>query len=483
MKLIKLTAITFIFSFNLIAQSAGSIGMPDARSSALGRTYTAASVGVDGIGTNPATILNRKDLNKKWEIRTVLPIPQLGFKLGTNFLTIDEYNYFFGEKSVDENGDDVGRYLNADDKSRLSDLFADGGTFQSDISFTLLAITFKPNDKIGAFGFAISDLFGSNVTFPRGLVDLLMNGNTQGDEFNFDDTKLEAWWLRKYSFSYARSLNILPKMFQQVNLGISFNFVSGFFYTGIERMNSQFSTGAQNSLTIKNDFLAHSSFSNDFGVAYSFDSTSFGKKSSPGLFPSPSGGGFGVDLGFWGKINDAWAIGFSLTDLGSVTWDQNVAQFKADTVVVITNISNENQTKDLTDKIFGQKNAEYVGTLSTSLPSAMHIGISYQLDKAKPNFPGKLLIVADYNQGFNNRVRNSTTPRVSIGAEWIPKNWILSFRTGFSFGGFDKFGWAAGGSFDFGFLELSGGTPDFHQLFMPNSAKRVSFAFDSKWKF
>ncbi|MDP2301228.1 MAG: DUF5723 family protein [Ignavibacteria bacterium] len=483
MKLLKLTAVIFVLSIHLFAQSAGSIGMPDARATAMGRTYTASSLGVDGIGTNPATILNKKDLTKKWELRTLLPAPQLGFNIGSNFITIDEYNYFFGEKTVGADGKDVGRYLNSDDKDRLSELFADGGTIQSDINFTLLSVIYKPNDKVGAFGFAISDVFGSNLTFPRGLIDLIMHGNTQGDEFNFDDAGLEAWWLRKYAFTYARTVNILPKMFEQVNLGISFNFVSGFFYTGIERMKSQFSTGPENALTIKNDFLAYSSFSNDFGVAYGFDSTSFGKKSSPGLFPSPAGGGFGVDLGFWGKINEAWAIGFSLTDLGSVKWDQNVAQFKTDTVIVITNLSDENQTKDLADKIFGQKDAEYIGSISTSLPTALHIGVSYQLDKAKPNFPGQLLIVADYNQGFNNRIRNSTTPRVSIGAEWIPKNWILAFRTGFSFGGFHKFGWAAGGSFDFGFLELSGGTPDFHQLFMPNSAKRVSFAFDSKWKF
>ncbi|MBX2977075.1 MAG: hypothetical protein KF721_13155 [Ignavibacteriaceae bacterium] len=483
MKLNLISIISLLLSCVTLSQSAGSIGMPDARSAAMGRSYTAFSQGVDGIGTNPANIVNRSLTNKKWELRTVLPIPQLGFKLGTNFLTIDEYNYFFGEKSTDASGKETGRYLTTDDKQRLSELFEEGGTFQSDINYTLLAITFTPNEKVGTFAFSISDVVGSNFTFPRGIVDLLMNGNVQGDEFNINDTKLEAWWLRKYAVSYARSVKFLPKLFQQSNIGISLNFVSGFFYTGIENVNSYFTTGAQNSLTIKNNYTAYSAFSPDFGVAYDFDPKSFGKESSPGLFPASAGGGFGVDLGFWGQINDAWSFGFSLTDLGSVTWDQNVAHFKADTSIVITNISDENQTKDLAQKLSGQRDAEYLSELKTSLPSALHIGFAFQLDKVKPNFPGKLLLVADYNQGFNNRVRNSTTPRLSLGAEWIPKNWILAFRTGFSFGGFDKFGWAAGGAIDFGLVELSGGTPDFHNLFMPNGAKRISFAFDSKWKF
>lgn len=484
MKTIFITIIVILFTINISAQSAGSIGMTDARSAALGNTYTASSTGLGGLGTNPAAIFNRKDASRKWEIISVLPFPHIGMKIGTNFLSIDEFNYFFGESSVDADGKTVGRYLTSGDKARLTNLFSDGGTFLTDFQTTLFAISFKPNDKIGAFTFAINDVFGSNVTVPKGLVDLLMNGNTPGDVFDFNDTKLQSWWLRKYSVSWAHKVNILPKIFQEFNYGLSLNLVSGFFYVGIDKMNSSFTTGAQNALTIKNDFLAHSSISPDFGVTYDFDSTSVKTEDSPGLFPTPSGSGFGIDFGFLGKINEVWSVGFSLTDLGSVKWTENVAEFKATSTVNITNLSDTNQTKDLGDKLSGKNESKFVDAISTSLPAAMHIGVSFRLDKfVDGNFPGQMLIVADYNQGFNDQLRNSKTPRISLGAEWIPKDWVLAIRTGFSVGGFDGFGWGAGAGLDFGLLEFNFGTPDFQNLFMPNGAKRISFAFDSKWKF
>jgi len=484
MKILLSITLALLVSFSTGAQSAGSVGITDARSVAMGKTYTSGSQGLGGLGTNPATIFNRKDSTRKWEIITVFPLPQVGLKVGTNFLSIDEFNYFFGESSTDANGDKVGRHLTADDKTRLTNLFSEGGTFQTDLQSTLFALSWKPSAKAGVFTFAIGDVFGSNVTFPKGLVELLMNGNTPGDVFNFNDTKMQAWWLRKYSVSWAHGMKFFPKVFQDFNYGFSFNFVSGFFYVGIDKMNSQFTTGANNALTIKNDFMAHSSFSPDFAVKYSFDSTSAKSKASPGLFPSPSGKGFGFDLGFWGKINDVWSVGLSFTDLGSIKWKQNVAEFQANSEVHITNLSDTNQTKHLGDQLTGKDESKMIDELKTSLPSAMHIGVSFQLDKfVKGYFPGKMLIVADYNQGFNDQLRNSKKPRLSVGAEWIPTNWILAFRTGLSFGGFDKFGWGAGAALDFGFLELNGGTPDFHYLFMPNGAKRISFAFDSKWKF
>ncbi len=489
MKTILIFLVIVLFSFEVTAQSAGSIGLTNARSAAMGRTYTAGSEGLGGLGTNPATIFNRKDSTRKWEIITVFPIPQLAVRTGTNFFTIDEFNYFFGENSINANGDKVGKHLTADDKSRLTNLFSEGGTFQTDLQTTLFAISFKPSAKAGVFTFGISDVMGVSTTIPKGLIDLVFNGNTLvndsvGTVFDFGDTKLQAWWLRKYSLSWAHGMKFLPKVFKEFNYGFSLNIISGFFYVGLDKMNSQFTTSARNTISIKNDFMAHSSFSPDFGVSYDFDSSGTKSESSPGLFPSPAGSGFGLDFGFWGKINDVWAVGLSFTDLGSVKWKEHVAELQSTADVVITSLNDTAQTNNLGDRLLGKKESKFIDAISTPLPAAMHIGVSFQLDKfVKGYFPGKMLIVAGYNQGFNDQLRNSKTPRVSVGAEWIPRNWILSFRTGFSFGGFTKFGWGAGAGLDFGFLELNGGTPDFHYLFMPNGAKRISFAIDSKWKF
>jgi hypothetical protein len=125
-----------------------------------------------------------------------------------------------------------------------------------------------------------------------------------------------------------------------------------------------------------------------------------------------------------------------------------------------------------------------VNNFSTSLPTALRMGAAFQLDKyLDGNFPGTMLIGFDYNQGFNDQPGNSTVPRFSIGAEWKPMDWIPFIRTGFSFGGVDMFGWAFGIGINAGILKLDFATRDFHYLFMPNQAKRISLAFDSKWDF
>lgn len=476
--------VTFSFQFITNAQSSGSLGITDARSVSLGNTYTAASYGLYGLGTNPAALYNRKNLNRKWELITLLPIPQINLNLGSNFLNVKEYNYFFGESSLNSEGKKVGRYLTEEDKQRLLELFSDQGTIFSDFNTTLFALTFKPNDKVGAFSFSIKDILSSRFTLSKDFVDLLMNGNTPGDEFNFSNTKFQSSWLRKYSLSYANKIKILPKLFEEINVGISFNIVSGFYYVGLDKMNSQFTTGIDNSLKIKNDFLAYSSFSSDFGVKYNFDSTSNQNETSISLFPSPSGSGFGIDFGFLAKINEVWSVGLSFTDLGSIKWTEKVAQFSSNAEVIITNLADTNQTKDLDKKLLGEKESKIVPEIKSSLPSAMHLGVAFRLDKfLKGKFPGQMLIVADYNQGFNYNLSNSKVPRFSLGIEWIPTNWVLEFRSGFSVGEIEGFNWALGLGLDLGLLEFNFATNNFMSVLKPNSSKNISLLIDSRWRF
>ena len=139
--------------------------------------------------------------------------------------------------------------------------------------------------------------------------------------YNFNDTKLKAWWLRKYSFSYARSLNILP-LFQKISFGVSFNIIRGFAYVGLDHVNTQLTTGSGNVITGKGDFLAYAAFSPDFNVKYDFDKSTTKQDSKFSPFPTPAGSGFGFDFGLNAKLNDVWSFGFAITDLGSVKWNK-----------------------------------------------------------------------------------------------------------------------------------------------------------------
>lgn len=485
--LTKTVFVLFIISsmqFITNAQSIGSLGLTDARSVSLGNTYTTSSYGLYGLGTNPAALYNLKNPNRKWELITLFPLPQVNINVGSNFLQANEFNYFFGESSVNREGKKIGRYLTNDDKQRLLDLFSNQATLFYDMNSTLFALLFKPNDKVGTFAFSIKDMTGSRITIPKDFFDLLLNGNTPGSEFSFSETKFQAAYLRKYSISYANSIKILPRLFDEFNFGFSLNIISGFFYMNLERMNSQFTTGENNSLRIKNDFLAYSSFSPNFGVKYDFDSTSNQKETSISLFPTPAGSGFGIDLGMSAKINDVWSVGLSFTDLGSIKWTEKVAQLSSTSEVIITNIADTNQTKDLDKKLLGDKENKIISEIKSSLPSAMHLGIAFRLDKLlKGKFPGQMLIVADYNQGFNQNLRNSVIPRFSLGAEWIPTNWVLEFRTGFSIGEIEGFNLAFGLGLDLGLIEFNFATNNIIGALKPNNAKNISVLLDSRWRF
>ena len=120
---------------------------------------------------------------------------------------------------------------------------------------------------------------------------------------------------------------------------------------------------------------------------------------------------------------------------------------------------------------------------STSLSTSMALGTKVNMSKyLKTGFPGELHLEFNYHQGFNNMPANSTAPRFSLGAEWIPLSWF-KFRTGFSFGGYDNFNWGMGLGFDSGIIDFDIASAYIHSLFDGNNAKRLGIAFSSRLKF
>jgi hypothetical protein len=479
-KKILLIIVFIYFSLRIILAQTGSVGISDARSVGLGKTYTTISRGVNTIGYNPANLILSHD--KYLEFTTILPIPNIYAGVGTNFITIKDYNYFFGGVK-DANGKTVGRYLTSDDKNKLLSIFENGGNFISDFSTSILTITYKADENIGAFGFGIRDFVAGETNFPKQLVDIILNGNSFGRIYDFNDASGKAWWLRNYSLSYARNLPELNQtIFKKLSVGISFKYVQGFFYAATDKIETSLQTGDFNQIKANGNVKAYTSFSDDFHVKYDFDSASVKQDASFSLFPSPAGTGFGIDFGISAQLDEVWAFGLALTDLGGLTWTKNVANYYSNTAIVLHDITDKNEIDSLKNEIKGD--GKYVNEISTPLPTSFRFGVSFQLDKfIDGQFPGTMLIAFDYNQGFNNQPRNSTKPRFSIGAEWKPMDWVPFIRTGFSFGGLDYFGWAFGLGINAGLLEFNFASPDFHYFFMANQAKRISFAFDSRWKF
>ena len=466
MKIILSTIIFLALSLQTLAQY-GSVGSVDARSMSLGKTYNANTSGIYSIGINPANMMFSP--GNHFEFSTVLPLPSISLKGGSNFMSFNDFNYFFGG----DNGN--ARFLTSADKQRLFDLFSDGGRVFADLSVNEFSAMYKARPNIGAFALSMVDYVGVSFTVPKSLVDLGLNGNQTNQVYSFNDAATKSWWIRAYSLSYARELpEIDQKLFDKISVGISLKIVNGFSYTGMDHINTSLSTGISNQITGNADMVGLAAFSPSFGSVYGFDSSN--SKASMGFFPIPAGTGLGLDFGVSASMDKIWRFSLSITDIGSIKWDKYTAQYSGSGNFSITDLTDKSQLDSIKNKMIGK--GEYISGFSTSLPTALRTGISYSLNEV---VPGSMLLAFDYNQGFNDSPGNSKNPRFSLGAEWTPFGWF-NLRTGFTVGGIDGFGWALGLGLDAGLVEFNLATSDMNQVVSGNAAKMYTVAFGSRWK-
>ncbi|MCU7496930.1 MAG: hypothetical protein HF314_08385 [Ignavibacteria bacterium] len=492
MKYFFLLSFLFLVCIDTQAQIGGSVASSDARSTAMGNTFTSSSRGIFAISKNPANLALSD--NNGFEIQTAaipLPLPSLNIGVGTNFLSLKEYNYFFG--GIPDPADPskkIGRLLTPADKEHFADLFKDGGNVFTDFTLPILNLYFNAGEKTGAFALSINERAAVDFNAPEDLVNFALNGNADVPLYKFDDAKLKAWWLRSYGLSYSRQIDDLltsafklPKnMFDQVTFGVTVKYVQGFAYAGSDQFSASVET--QDDQIIANaEARGLVAASPDFGFKYSFDSLSTKSDGKFSPFPSPAGSGVGLDFGFTARLNNVLTLGIALTDAGSITWNKNAAEYYYKNQINFTNPTNGDRLDSIKEDSKEYK-GRYISSFSTPLPTALSLGASYQLDKAPfiSYFPGKMLLVLEYHQGFNDVPGNTTTPRFGFGFEWKPANGIPFIRSGISAGGREKFNWTFGLGFNGGIFDAALATRDLNYCFT-NSLKRVAIALDTRWKF
>ncbi len=469
MKLYKIIIFVVVSATTVFAQGAGSFGISDSRSSAMGGGNAVSSRGVYSFGTNPANLALPTDHDI--ELSLVLPLPNINVLARNDFLSWENYNYYFGGVTG-QNGDVIARDLTSEDKTNFKSLFADGSDVNALVSTNLLALSVNIGDA-GALGFSITDIGGFNATIPKDLVDLVIDGNEIGRVYSIDDLNLQASYLREYSFSYARELgDLFGNDFLHLTGGISLNIVSGLGYLQTHASSSNIETLTDNSIRLQSDVTADIAVSPDYGVNWDFDSSTDNRSSNVGAFPQSAGSGFSVSFGLAAQIDSVWSVGFSLTDLGSVSWDKETVQYASFGSFLVTSVTDSAQNQNLSDSL--KFRGSYSTGFTSSLPGALRLGVSMKMDD--------LLLVFGYNQGFNNEPFNTTKPRISIGAEWKPFE-ILPLRSGFSFGGIEGFRWSFGFGLDFGLVEMNFASSNFGSVLRGNSGRGLDVSLGSRWKF
>lgn len=466
---------------NLIfAQTYGSYGFSDAKSAGLAFTYASNGLGIDAIGVNPAN-LAIKDYSA-FSMKTIFPLPPLSFSLTTP-LTIEKYNYFFG--GVDDGtGKTVGRYLTQSDKDELNQLLG-----ESDLIFNFnmnyLSFAINVNEKFGALGFALVDHLGSNIRLSKVFTDLIFSGLYPVKLYSFSDMDIKLSYIKEMSFNYGRKiLDVDNSFIKDLYGGIAIKFFRGYYYLNTAKNNSYFKLDEDEVVRGSWDYEIYHALSPSFAKNYGKDSIVAIDNYSFSLFPDPAGKGTGFDIGLTATLSNQMRVALAVVNIGSITWDQNQAIIKGSGNFEFEGYSSKEQIDSLKDK-FKTVTSDLSTSFTSDLPTALRIGLSYQLDQAPfiNKFPGKMLVSFDYNQGFNNEIGNSTKPRFSLGIDWKPGNWIPFIRTGISVGGKLGFRWGFGLGFMAGPFEFDFATSNFESIFNPNTANKLNFFAESRWRF
>lgn len=139
-----------------------------------------------------------------------------------------------------------------------------------------------------------------------------------------------------------------------------------------------------------------------------------------------NGRGYGVDLGLSATYKK-WAVGFSVTDLGSITWHNNSFQPLALKFPPIDSIPSILDNNGKLFNYFVSHNASNTGgapDYTTQLPSQFRTGISYKV--------GRLLTLSsDFVAPLNKVEGNLLNPYYAIGAH-VDLFRIIGFGVGYA---------------------------------------------------
>lgn len=431
------------------------------RGMGMARTSVVSSRGLDAASNNPAN-LGVNDSTTL--VFTFLP---LGGHVGSDFLSYGLYTKYFTGVQTDSGR--VGRYLTEDDKKIITNSFSDPlGRTTADVEVTLLGIAYRVGN-LGACALTVSDRVGAFADIPRDYVEFILNGNPVGSSYQFDGTKLQASWIREYALSFGGHVPV--KFLKSLSVGLAAKLVHGFGYYEIQRFNTSLTTDERATLTGTVDFLSRRA---------GMDPASARFIRAYQLFPAVAGKGPGFDIGATGELNDFLSFAVSVTDIGSIRWSKGVEEKQADTTIVVDDPLNEAQRTMVEDVVKGK--TRQAGPFSTSLPTTLRFGVALDVHRMPQmrNLPGDLLFELDYEQPLVETPFSTTTPRVSLGIEYVPLPW-LPLRSGVSFGGSDRLNAALGFGIKLSMFEFELASENVTWLLAPQSFSQGSFAAGIKF--
>ncbi|MDC1068014.1 DUF5723 family protein [Candidatus Kapabacteria bacterium] len=442
----------------------GSFGLTSSRYVSQSGVGVANPDRIYSVGLNPAGTMMIGD-SSYLQFNVAFPNVSLGFN-NSSFEGGDIEKYFNAE-----NGSS--KILSVQDEDDFLNLIDGNAESFIQLRLNLFRAGIMISPKIGAFTVSIDDNVAVKSTLPKELMELAFRGNTIGREYNFSNFEYQASVLRSYSLNYARPIISDSKGFiKNLNIGVGVKFVQSFGYADFNTDYASLFTDSSAKLGLNFSGQGRSAAGDE--LFNEFNDNEGDGFSSP--FPSAGGSGIGFDIGGIAQLRNGLQLGLSITDIGTIKFDQNVDISNHSLVTLVEDLTEKeiDSIADGTNKITAMANE-----FDIDLPTALRFGITVPVQKFIPML-GILNASVDVSQGFNDNFANSTNTRFAIGAEWLPFQSLPSLMAGVGNDRFNNTRFSLGLGYSIKIFDVYIGSRDF--LATISGGKRASVSLNIRWK-
>jgi hypothetical protein len=271
--------------------------------------------------------------------------------------------------------------------------------------------------KVGGLAFTIRDRAYAHVGLNHNAADILFNGQnasvyqdtsvySQNISHIFDGCNMTYLHFREANLAYGRRIAKFGAEDGDGNPAIQvFAGVGVKFIWGMANMNTKIENGT---------ILGQSSFSTNYSVNYG-DIENFTPEKTSSIFNNV-GTGMGFDFGGSVIIKNKFRFAASVTDMGSITWKDNVLVASDTTMPHLdsTNYGMNNwQVGNQAGFLFGDNgfmNYQSAADYKSVLPTRMRLGFGMTIGK-------RIDIGADLVIPLNKTIYNLSNPYVAVGAD------------------------------------------------------------------
>ena len=169
------------------------------------------------------------------------------------------------------------------------------------------------------FHIRIADIVQANMVINSNLMRFLLYGNGSnefiGKNVNIGDNTINATYYREYALGYTRQIN------QKLNFGVSLKYLQGIANAYTEKAEIDLMTDPEDfTLTMRSDI----------DVSISAPGIDDSDVEVSQFLPNANNPGFAIDFGAQYKVNNKIEVFASVLNIGSITWKENVKNFRSD---------------------------------------------------------------------------------------------------------------------------------------------------------